>query len=60
MKIRINEVWSGEGRSKELAVVETSGGDPYFIAYSWIAKNRPELPLANGLWQHGFRAEEVR
>ena len=60
MKIRINEVWNADGRSAELATIETNGGDPYTMVYSWIAKNRPDLPMANGLWIHGFHAEEVR
>ena len=58
MKIQINEVWNDRGASKALAVIECNG-NPYCSVRSWVAQNRPDLDLADGLFSHGYHAEEV-
>ena len=61
MTIQINEVWNAEGRSEKLVAIETYYGQaPNIAVMLWIATNRPELTLANGLSSHGFHAVELK
>lgn len=60
MKVQINEVWNGEGRSERLAVIDIPVGlNPRHVVYDWIAANRPDLTLATSIFSHGYHAEAV-
>lgn len=58
MKIKINEVWNREGRTLELAIIETSG-NPVLAIWDWITEHRPDLLLADTLYSHGYHAVQI-
>ena len=58
MKIQINEVWNYIGKDKPLAVIEVSG-NPHEAVWDWVEKNRPDLLMASGIYDHGYHAIEV-
>lgn len=58
MHIQINEVWNRDGKTEELAVIEPDG-NPFAAVRQWIAGNRPDLTLADGLYSHGYHAVQI-
>lgn len=58
MQIKISEVWNESGKSEQLTVIEPTE-NPYLAVTGWIEKNRPDLRLASGLFDHGYHAVEI-
>ena len=56
MTVKISEVWNAEGRSVELARIETNRALATRDVLAWVATHRPDLTVCTTLNGHGFHA----